>query len=124
MLRIQSKAIRTILRWQIIGTVIAAAGGAAAFGFDCAMSIALGGGIGIVAALAFDFASGRRDRNSLDASAVVFRALRAEAVKIGVMLVSVLAVLFIYKEVMKLPFIAAFIVSMLSLSAAFFVREE
>jgi len=123
--RVHSKAIRTVLRWQIVGTVLAAALGALLLGPNGAIALALGGGIGIVAAVAFDFAAGRgRNSVAMDANTIVFRALRAEAVKIGVMILLLWLVFAIYKDVAKVPLIAAFIASMLVLSMAFFVRDE
>ena len=125
MFRVHSKAIRTVLRWQIVGTVLAAALGALLLGPNGAIALALGGGIGIVAAVAFDFAAGRgRNSVAMDANTIVFRALRAEAVKIGVMILLLWLVFAIYKDVAKVPLIAAFIASMLVLSMAFFVRDE
>jgi F0F1-type ATP synthase assembly protein I len=122
--RIHSKAIRTVLRWQLAGTALAAVIGAWTMGLHGAMSLALGGGIGVVAGLAFDFTAARGRKNAMHASDVVFRALRAEGVKIGVMLLLAVLVLVLYKDVVKLPFIAAFIASMLALSMAFFANDE
>jgi F0F1-type ATP synthase assembly protein I len=122
-LRVQSKAIRTVLRWQVAGTLLATTLGAFTLGFHGAVSLALGGGIGVVAALAFDFTASR-GRKVQDAGTVVFHALRAEMVKIGVMVLLLWLVLALYDKAVKLPLIAAFIASMLALSMAFFVRED
>lgn len=125
MFRIESKAIRTVLRWQIVGTAIVTLLGALTLGLRGAISVALGGAIGIAAALAFDFAARRgRKTGMVDATRVVFNALRAEAIKISVMVLLVWLVFVVYKDVAKLPFIGAFIASMLVLSMAFFASDE
>jgi F0F1-type ATP synthase assembly protein I len=122
--RVHSKAIRKVLGWQVAGTLVAAAIGAWTLGFHGAMSLALGGGIGVVAGLVFDFVAARGRTTAMHAGDVVFKALRAELAKIGVMLLLAVLVLVFYKDVAKLPFIAAFIVSMLALSMAFFAGDE
>lgn len=112
------------MRWQIAAILIAAMLGALTVGFHGALSTALGGGIGVVAALVFDYAASRGKNAAVDATGIVFKALRAEGAKIGVMIGLLWLVFAIYKDVAKLPFIAAFIVSALMLSMAFFVRDE
>lgn len=110
--------------WQLVGTAFAAILGAMTLGFHGAMSLALGGGVGVVAALAFDFAAARGQGVATDPGAAVYRALRAEAIKIGVMVALCWLVLAVYKDVAKVWFISAFMVSTLALSAAFLVREN
>ena len=53
MLRIQSKPIRTVLRWQLIATVALALMVGLAAGIHGSVSAALGGSVGVIAGLAF-----------------------------------------------------------------------
>jgi ATP synthase protein I len=107
--RIQSKAVRAILRWQIIGTVVAAGIAALAFGRDPALSIALGGGISaaasfVIAAITF------RDADR-DPRRMLINLYCGEAAKLGLTVV-LLIVAFKFVGVQALPFFLAYVATL------------
>jgi len=121
MLRIQSKPVRSVLLWQVVVTSFLAGFAGWLAGTHGAVSAALGGAISIVSGLAFALimqSSGTRS-----ASETVVAALRAEAAKIGLAVILLWLVLSIYKDVVVIVFIGAFIFSLLVFSMAFFVRD-
>jgi ATP synthase protein I len=113
-LRTLSKPIRTVLRWQVMATVGWA-------GVDGALSAALGGLVNICAGLGFAAAASLGRAES--AGGTLLAALRAEAVKIGLVVILLWLVLATYKGVVVTAFIGAFAVTVLIFAMAFFVRE-
>ena len=122
MLRIQGKPIRTALRWQVLATAALALAAGAWWGAHGALSAALGGLVSFGASLGFAVvaASGRAD----SAGRLLFTALRAEAVKIGLIVVLLWLVLATYKNVVVPAFFGTFAVTVLIFSMAFFIREH
>ena len=53
MVGLQSKAIRTVLRWQLVATALLAVTAGLVMGSRGAVSAALGGGVSFIAGLAF-----------------------------------------------------------------------
>ena len=85
-----------------------------------AISAALGGSIGIIAGLAFVALAARSKPKS--AGEALYAALRAEAVKVVLMIVLLWAVLATYKNVVAIGLIGAFIASALIFTMAAWVR--
>jgi len=118
---IQSKAIRTILRWQVL------ASGAMTLVFGLltsvhgAVSAMLGGLIGVCAGLAFSIVVSLSKSDSIAGTLVT--AFRAEATKIIVAVLLLWLVFAAYSDVVAIGFIASFAVSILIFATAFFVRE-
>lgn len=118
---VPSKAISTVLRWQIAATAVLAAAAGYLAGIHGALSAILGGGVSVVAGLVFVAVAGWRKVRS--AEGVLLSALRAEGAKIGAIVILLWLVLSLYKHVVILAFFAAFAVTVIIFSLAFFVRE-
>jgi ATP synthase protein I len=122
MVGLGSKAVRTVLVWQLIATAILAGISAWIAGWHGALSATLGGLVSFIAGLAFaGVASASRSNH---AGIAMLAALRAEAVKILVIVVLLWLVLATYKSVVIVAFIGTFIVATLVFSSAIFVSED
>lgn len=108
---IQSTAVRTVLRWQLVATTLIAVIAWWWEGKDAALSGALGGFINMLGGLAY-FAVARLFRADT-AGATLRVLLRAEAMKIAVIVGALSIVLTTYKAIVAVSFIAAFIVTAL-----------
>jgi ATP synthase protein I len=115
------KALRTVLRWQIIATGAMTLVLGLLMSVHGAVSAMLGGLVSICAGLAFSVVVSLSKSNSLAGTLVT--AFRAEAVKVTVAVVLLWLVFATYKEVVAIGFIGAFAVSILIFGMAFFVRE-
>ena len=122
MLRILSKPIRTVLRWQIVATAVLTAVAAVAAGLDGALSAALGGLISIGAGLVSAAVAALSKAES--AGGVLLGALRAEGIKIGLMVVLLCLVLATYRDVVALALVGSFALTALIFTMAFVVREH
>jgi ATP synthase protein I len=121
MLRILSKPIRTVVRWQFAATAVLALVAAAFAGSHGAMSAAAGGAISIVAGVVAALVAALSSAKS--AGGVVFGALRAEAVKIGLAVVLLWLVLANYEQAVAAALVGSFVVTTAIFAMAFFVRE-
>jgi F0F1-type ATP synthase assembly protein I len=117
MLRRLGKPIRTVLRWQLWATAILTLAAGLISGVDGALSAALGGLVSVVAGLVA--AKARAD----SAGGVIVGALTAEGVKIVLIVILLGLVLMMYKGVVAVAFIGAFIVTLVIFALAFFVRD-
>ena len=122
MLRVTSRPIRLVLTWQLIATVLIAAIAGSLAGPHGAISGALGGAIGIVGGLAFTWMASRSRGTTADS--VLFAALKAEAVKILVLIALLALALATYDDVVAVGLVGAFLVSTLIFGFAFFVGER
>lgn len=120
--RIGSKPIRTVLRWQCIAAIVFAALAGLLSGIHGAVSALLGGLVCVVAGLAFALVMSNSKTGS--AGDALFAALRAEAVKIGLILLLLYLVLATYKDVIAVEFIGSFIVSVVIFTTAIMVPEQ
>ena len=121
MLRQLSKPIRTVIAWQAAATLAMTLAGAAFIGIHGAVSAAAGGLVSIIAGLAAAWIAARGSGNS--AGVILAGALRAEAVKIGLVVLLLWLVLANYADVIVVVVIGSFVVTMLIFAMAFFVRE-
>jgi ATP synthase protein I len=121
MLRGLSKPIRTVLRWQGVATAALTLTAGALAGVHGALSAALGGAVSIFSGLAAAVVAARGKPGS--AGGVIFVALGAEAVKIGLIVVLLWLVLMMYEGVVVMAFIGTFVVTALVFAMAFFVRD-
>ena len=119
---IQSKPVRTIMRWQLIVTVVMVMILAPLWGFHGALSAFLGGAVSIVAAAAFATIVSRY--HGVTISGALGTALRAEAVKIMTMIALLWLVLTLYKDVVAVGFIGTFTITVLVFGMALFVRDD
>ena len=115
------RPIRTVLRWQVIATAALTLAGGLLAGFDGALSAALGGAVSIVAGWASAVVAARGKRQS--AGDVLIGALKAEAVKIGLIALLLGLVLTAYDNVVAPALLGTFVVTVLIFTMAFFVRE-
>ena len=121
MLRRLRKPVLTVLRWQLAATAALVTGAALISGSHGAVSALAGGLISITAGLVSAWVASLAGAKS--AGGVVLGALRAEAVKVGLAVALLWLVLVNYSEAVVGVLIAAFVVTLLIFSMAFFVRE-
>ena len=120
--RAMGKPIRTVLRWQLQAAVVLTLLAGVLGGVHEAVSAGLGGTVSICAGWASGLvaATGRGE----SAGEILLAAIKAEAVKLGVMACLLGIVLVVYTEVVVPIFLGSFIVTALIFSMAFFVREH
>lgn len=122
MLRTLSKPIRTVLRWQLIATLVLTLIAAAAVGVHGALSAVLGGMVSVCAGLVSGFVASLGKAES--AGGVLIGALRAEGIKVGLIVILLWLVLVTYKDVVTLAFLGTFMLTALIFSGAFVVRDR
>jgi ATP synthase protein I len=118
------RPIRIVLRWQLTATAALTLAGGVLAGVDGALSAALGGAVSMCAgwasAVVASKASKEKGRSAGD---VLIGALRAEAVKIGLIALLLWLVLATYDGVVAPALFGSFVVTVLIFTMAFFVRE-
>ena len=119
--RLLSKPIRTVLRWQLIATAALTLVAGLAAGVDGALSAALGGAVSVCAGGASAVVASLGKAQS--AGGVLVGALRAEGVKVGLIVILLWLVLATYSDVVALAFFGSFFATVLIFAMAFFVRE-
>ena len=119
---IRSKPVRTIMRWQLIVTVVMALILTPLWGFHGALSAFLGGAVSIAAAAAFATIVSRY--HGVTISGALKTALKAEAVKVMTMIALLWLVLTLYKDVVAVGLIGTFAVTVLVFGMALFVRDD
>jgi ATP synthase protein I len=115
------KPIRTVLRWQLIATAALTLAGGILAGGHGALSAALGGAISLCAGWVSAVVASRGKAQS--AGEVLFAALRAEVVKIGLAVLLLWMVLMSYDQAVVGVLVGSFIATMMIFAMAFFVRE-
>jgi ATP synthase protein I len=121
MLRELGKPIRAVLWWQLLATTALAVVAGTWMGAEGALSAALGGTVSVASGLAAAIVASRGKAQS--AGGIVFAALGAEAVKIGLIVVLLWLVLAHYRDVVVAAFLGTFVVTVLIFAMAFFVRD-
>jgi ATP synthase protein I len=116
--------MRTVLRGQLAVTILAGSAASAFIGSDAALSAVLGGAVSVVAGLAFLWVASRSLSTRAGAGAALVGMLRAEAVKILVIVALLWLVLANVPRVVPAVFIATFVASVLIQSLALLVRES
>lgn len=116
------RSFRIVIGLQTLSTVVAALLSAWLSGVHGAISSALGGSIGIAAGLVFAvLASGSKSKSAGEA---LISALKAEAIKVAIMISLLGLVWMTYKDVVAVWLIGTFILSTVIFSSAVFVREH
>ena len=115
------KPIRTVLRWQLVATAALTLAAGILAGGHGALSAALGGAVSVCAGWASAVVASRGKAQS--AGEVLFAALRAEVVKLGLAVLLLWVVLVSYDHAVVGVLIGSFIATMLIFAMAFFVRE-
>lgn len=121
MLRDLGKPIRTVLRWQAVATVVMMLVAGVWVGVHGALSAALGGLVSFLSGLASAVVASLGKADS--AGGILYTALRAETVKIGLIVVLLWLVLAMYGSVVVPVFLATFAVTAVIFAMAFFVRD-
>jgi ATP synthase protein I len=118
----QSKAVRTVLRWQLAATAFLAAVSLPWFGAQGAFSAALGGSINMVAGIAY-FALAGLGREA-SARNAIRRMIRAEAGKIMIIVGALWLAYSAYQGLVFVPFFAAFVVTALAAGASLLAGDD
>jgi ATP synthase protein I len=105
----------------LAATALLALAAALISGAHAAISAALGGIISVVSGLAFSKLIKKTDGQS--ATGILSGALKAEMVRLGLMIALVLLVLLVYPDVVVAGLIGTFLVTVVIFTMAFFVRE-
>jgi len=122
---LKTKPIRTVLKWQLIATAVIAVMAGILAGQQGMISAVLGGLVNVAAGVVYAFllGLGQRARAVPDVGSTLVAMLRAEAAKILVIVGGLWLVLSAYKDVVTVAFLAAFVVTVIVFSMAFFVRD-
>lgn len=116
------KPLQTVLRWQLLATVIIATGLAACCGSGVAVSALLGGMVSVLSSAVFAVIVSRHQ--GYTAGGTIRTALRAEAVKITLIVLLLWMVFKVYEDVHAFAFIGVFILTVIMHSMALFVSEK
>ena len=116
------QVFRPVIGLQVLCTAAATLLSAWLAGVHGAISAAVGGSIGIIAGLAFVALAGRSKPKS--AGEALYGALRAEAVKLALMIVLLWVVLATYKNVVAIGLIGTFIATVLIFTMAVWVSDK
>jgi len=120
--RIQLRAIRIVLRWQLIATAALTLASALPWGMHGALSAALGGLTNVAAGWAYGWVlTWSRKRDVGETLRAMFR---AEAAKVLVILAGLWCAFTQYPAVIHAAYLAAFVVTVVMFAAAIAVREE
>jgi ATP synthase protein I len=122
MLRNLAKPIRIVLRWQVMATAALTLLAWIVAGVHGALSAALGGAVSILSGLGSAVVASMGKAES--AGGMLLVVLRAEAVKLGLIVILLWLVLATYRDVVATAFIGSFVVTVLIFSMAFFVRDD
>ena len=115
------KPIRIVLRWQVIVTGVLTLVAALVWGQDGAMSAALGGAVNVVAGGAYGLwgAQGR----ARTAGEALRTMLRAEALKVILIIAGLGLVLTVYRDIVHVAFFATFVITVGVFAAAIAVPD-
>lgn len=113
---------RPIIGLQVLCTAALSLLSAWLAGVHGAISAALGGAIGTIAGLAFAALAARSKSKS--AGEALYTLMRAEAVKLGLMVLLLWIVLATYRDVVAIGLIGTFIATVLIFTMAVLVREK
>jgi ATP synthase protein I len=119
---IGNRPVRIVMRWQLIATLAMVLILGLIWGFHGAASALLGGFVSIVSAAAFA-AVISRNRGST-AGGVLVTAIKAETVKIVLMISLLWLVMTLYKDVVAIGFIGTFVLTVLIFGMALFVTDD
>src|SRR5688572_7133283 len=115
------RPVRTVLLWQAAATTALTLVAGLFAGVDGALSAALGGSVSIVAGWASAVVAAKGKAQA--AGGVLVNALRAEAVKIGLIAFLLWLVLTTYENVVAPALLGSFVITVVIFTMAFFVRE-
>lgn len=108
--------IRTVVKWQAFATAGMAVVAAFLWGQDGALSAALGGAVNMIAGWAYGWRISRGEART--AGETLRTMMRAEAIKILLILAGLWIALSVYKDMVHVAFFAAFVVTVMVFAAA------
>lgn len=120
------RPLRIVMGWQLVLTILLAVVCAWVAGVHGAISAVLGGVVAMAGGLAFAWLASSRKTPPQSPEAAwdgLTRIFKAEAAKVGVIIVLLWLVLANYKEVVVLGFIGTFILAVIIFSMAIFLRN-
>jgi len=115
------KPIRIVLRWQVIVTAALTLVAALVWGRDGAISAALGGAVNVVAGWAYGMWGAQGKART--AGEALRTMLRAEAVKVILIIAGLGLVLTIYRDIVHAAFFATFVITVGVFAAAIAVPD-
>jgi len=115
-LKSQMRPIRIVLRWQLIVTAVLTLVALLLWGADGALSAALGGAVNLTAG----WVSQGEARSAGEALVTM---LKAEAIKVLLIIAQLWLVLSYYRDIVHLAFFATFVITVGIFAAAIAVRE-
>lgn len=116
------RPIRIVLRWQLIATVVLSLLAAIPWGLDGALSAFLGGAVNMAAGGVYGWRVAQGEART--AGEALRTVLRAEALKVLLIIVGLWLVLANYKEVVHAAFFIAFVITVVVFASAIAVREN
>lgn len=121
---VQLRPYRIVIRWQVAATVLMALLGGLLDGRHGAISVLLGGAVVSTAAALSMLVASIGAGVSASPGGALLALLRAEAVKVAVIVLLLWVVFSSYKDVVVAGFIGSFVVSLGILAMAILVRES
>jgi ATP synthase protein I len=118
---IRNRSLYVVIRWQVLFTLIMALLCGWLSGIHGTVSGFLGGMVSVISSTAYAMMVSHH--KGYTAGSAVRTALRAEAVKIIVIIFSLWAVFTAYAEVVPIAFIGVFIITVIIFSMALFVPD-
>ena len=115
------RPIRTVLRWQLIATVVLSLLALILWGAHGAVSAALGGLVNLVAGGVYGWRVSQSEART--AGEALRTMMKAEGMKILLILAGLWAVLTAYKEIVHAAFFVAFVITVGIFAAAIAVRD-
>ena len=116
-----ARPIRIVLRWQMIVTAVLTLVAALVWGKDGAVSAALGGAINVVAGAVFGWRVAQGEART--AGEALRTMLRAEAIKVALIVAGLVLVLVNYRDIVHVAFIATFVITVGVFAAAIAVPD-
>ena len=116
------RPIRIVLKWQVIATTILTLVAALLWGKDGAVSAALGGAVNIAAGWVYGWRISQGEART--AGEVLRTMLRAEAMKVLLIIAGLWLVLSQYQGIVHAAFFTAFVITVMVFAAAIAVRDE
>ena len=115
------RPIRIVLRWQLIVTAVLTVVALLLWGPDGALSAALGGAVNLVAGWVFGWRVSQGEARS--AGEALRTMLKAEAIKVLLIIVQLWLVLSYYRSIVHVAFFATFVITVMVFAAAIAVRD-
>lgn len=115
------KPIRTVLRWQLIVTVVLSLLALILWGANGAVSAALGGIVNLVAGSVYGWRVSQSEART--AGEALRTMMKAEGMKIVLIIAGLWLVLANYKEIVHAAFFVAFVITVGVFAAAIAVRD-